>query len=394
MDKYPNIINNFYDNPSEITNKEEIQNILSHYKKEILEDNYILLITSTDIIKKLFIMFLFYYDVLLKESQKDRIHCGIDFEFDTGKDKQIALMQINFSVSNNNFIWIIDPKQYDQDKIIILNDKLLLNDKVYKVLHGSETMDIPYIYKFLLNNDKQKILKFTNKLIDTRFLCEYVRKSLVVNGKCSIYDAFLYFNTIDQTKYDALVKNNESMGPIQYVKWNIYKMNDKLIMYAVNDVLKLNTLAVDIFKKILVDTSTYVRTYYYIIKIIRFIMLERKGVTDIIEFCKDVTSPMNNKIINGIILLEHYNKIMDNCVLKEGDDKIYVNFIESNDYIRNMLKYLLKYVAFYVICKKYGVNINMDVNILYNKLNEIYFNKITNLLKIFENYIMDFYIEL
>lgn len=376
-------INEFYDNPKNITNKEETIEIINNYKKQLLENKYLLYIADNEITNKLFIMFLFYYDMLVNEiDNNNKIHCGIDFEFNNNK---IALMQINFVIENFRYIWIIDPTYYIGDKLDIINDKIFLNDRIYKVLHGSESLDIPYIYKYLLNNEKNKILKFTNKLIDTRFLCEYVRISLLVNGKCSIYDAMLYFGTINKNTYDELETNNKNMGPIYKIKWEINNLDDKIILYTINDVLNLNNLVNDIFKRILDVTPTYVRTYYYIMKIIRFVILERQHICDIINFIKNKVNKLNNNVSKfkdeQMTYDNIYHKIIDNCIINDDDDIIYISFIGYVDYIKKYYNYLLKYIVY---C---NFDNNLIVGDLYDVLKENGLDKIIDLLKLFDNHI-------
>ncbi len=36
------------------------------------------------------------------------------------------------------------------------------------------SLDIPYMYNVMFNGDKDTILKFTNNVIDTRFLCDSI----------------------------------------------------------------------------------------------------------------------------------------------------------------------------------------------------------------------------
>lgn len=356
------IITNFYNNPSITSLPNNMQLILNHYKHSIIEHDHLLFLTNTGITTKLFIPFLFYYETLINQyyDPKNKIHCGIDFEF---TKNNISLMQINFTISpSHKYIWIIDPRLYTKTDIQILNTKLLLNPKVYKILHGSESMDIPYIYTTLLQNDKKQILQFTSKFIDTRFLCEYVRESLNITGKCSIYDALLYFNTINQNQNQNLNTIHNSMGPIHHVSWSLHHIKDNTLKYAYYDVLYLNDLPKDIFKKILTNTPQYTRTYYYILKIIRFVMLERKKVTPILDFIKTNNKP----------LPQNYNSFISDCILNDNNEKIYVSFIISNDYIKifnNVLKYTTS---------------TNDLDPLYTLLEKNNFNKITTLLKLFK----------
>jgi hypothetical protein len=222
-------------------------------------------------------------------------------------------------------------------------------------------MDIPYIYNTLLNNNTDAIIEFTSKFIDTRFLCEYVRKSLNIHGKCSIYDALLYFNTINKTQHITLTNLNDQMGPIHKVNWSLHNPNAINIKYAYYDVLYLNDLPKDIFKKILLDTPQYTRTYYYILKIIRFVMLERKKITHVLDFIK--TPPSSPT----------YNKYIDNCILKENNNEIHITFILTNDYIK-IFGNVLKYVAS-----------TTNLEPLYTTLNK--YPKLIPLLKLFkQNY--------
>src|SRR5579885_545523 len=121
MDDNIKFIDNFYNNPFEITNKEYklIKKLLDKYKKEIIENKYFLYVAENDIIQKLFILFLFYINYYFKINKLKKIHSGCDFEFN---QRKIALMQLKIG----KYVWIINPSKYDRNKINILNEKLLL----------------------------------------------------------------------------------------------------------------------------------------------------------------------------------------------------------------------------------------------------------------------------
>ena len=399
MDKNKNIqsINNFYENPKNITNNNltDVEKLFDIYKKDIVENKYILLIGENETVRKLFIIFLFYFDLIIKNKSKKHYHVGIDFEFNEGI---VALMQLNFG----KYLWIIDPTKYDETKINIISKKLLLNDKIYKVLHGADSLDLPYVYSEIFKNDQDKILKFMKRFIDTRFLCEYVRNSKMENGKCSIYDAMLYFKTITQEKYDLLQKNNELMGPTQDVMWDVEKLSSFHIKYAFYDVLHLLTFLNDIYAKIIKETPELIRSYYYIMQIIRFVTLERKGVTNVLEMSKEIVNPLNNYLIKtekeNITLLNVYNNLMNKFIITDIDSdgkakgEIDINFIETLNYIKGAFNFLLKHVAYYVCKKKYKIyknkneimNDNISIENLYNELNKIKMYKIIKLLKLYE----------
>mgnify|MGYP001255427784 CR=1 FL=1 len=389
------IINNLFDNPKNINNNIiEIENLLNKYKKDIVENKYTLLIGDNEITIKLFIIFLFYYDLQIKNVNttiNKKFHVGIDLEFNLGK---IALMQLNFG----KYLWIIDPRKYDNTQIQIIINKLLLNEKIYKIFHGADSLDLPYIFSELLKNDQIKILKFMKKFIDTRFLCEYVRISKKEDGKCSIYDAMLYFGTITKNKYDELQKNNELMGPIQDVMWDINKLSSFHIKYAFYDVLHLLTFLNNIYKKIIYETPELVRTYYYIMEIIRFVILERKEITNVLNSSREIVNPLNNHLIKlkdgNSTLLNVYNDLIENFVIVDVNDKgtIDLNFIEKLNYVRGTFSFLLKHIVYYVCYTKYEVYKNKNeilsgdivIDKLYNELNKIKMYKIVKLLKLFE----------
>jgi len=396
MDKNIQFINDFYENPKNISDDDlpYIEKILDTYKREIVEDKYILFVGDNDNINKLFILFLFYNSHVVNNESSKKHHCGLDFEFNAGK---VALMQLNFG----KYIWVLDPKNYDKNKIEIINKKLLLNNKIYKVLHGADSLDLPYMFLELFGNDKSKILRFMKRFIDTRFLCEYVRSSKMEEGKCSIYDAMLYFGTITKEKYDELEKINETMGPIQDVMWSIKKLSSFHIKYAFYDVLHLLTFLNDIYKKIIKETPELVRSYYYVLQLIRFVILERKGVTGVLEISKAVVNPMNNYIIKtksgNVTLINTYNNLMEKfSVNDESDNKkgvVDFNFIEKLNYVKGTFSFLLKYTLYYICTKKYKVYKNKNeimteqvtLDKLYGELEKIKMYKIVKLLKLYEN---------
>ena len=100
---------------------------------------------------------------------------GIDFEFNT---KKVALMQILFEVHIKNKIikkyYIIYPPNLD----IILFDyfkyNIMSNIHILKILHGSESLDIPYIIEDFYNFELEPLINFFLTMIDTIYLFEYI----------------------------------------------------------------------------------------------------------------------------------------------------------------------------------------------------------------------------
>ena len=90
------IINNLFNNPKNINNNNttEIEYLFNKYKKDIVENKYVLLIGDNEVTIKLFIIFLFYYDLIIRNvntntntnmNKNKKFHVGIDLEFNLGK---------------------------------------------------------------------------------------------------------------------------------------------------------------------------------------------------------------------------------------------------------------------------------------------------------------------
>ncbi len=173
---------------------------------------------------------------------------GIDFEFNRDNKnganmRKIALCQINFIKNNKSDIFLFYPPNIKKD----LFKQLLLCD-CYKIFHGAESLDLPYLFDNIIEG-KDKI-NFCNKLVDTRYLCEYYNSTqstdIITNFKCKIYDLLLGMKVINKKKYDELMKNDKMMGNIWEIDIDITKdkfiKNKELIKYCVYDVVYLPQL--------------------------------------------------------------------------------------------------------------------------------------------------------
>jgi ribonuclease D len=254
----------------------------------------------------------------LKEFNKQKNICGIDFEFHNHK---VVLCQIALYYSDKINMFIISPKIFNYKQTNKLIKYLFCSSNLTKIMHGSESQDMPFILN-LLKNPKD-INKFIKNLIDTKFLCEYqkilnhsYKSDLPVdykNVKCSLYDALLFYKVINQGVYDNLEKDYKKLGPIQYVNWNINGLtNDSLkTKYAILDVFFLLDLYKNIKKEIEKDIKTN-------LSINRF-----------------------NNITRFVILSRHKQQIIDpdiNNLKLNNIDKFGKLAISQISYFRNILK--------------------------------------------------------
>jgi hypothetical protein len=189
-------------------------------------------------------------------SKSDRIHAALDFEFDQMQNKhilalgQLVLTYYERSSGHNSEQ---SPKQFKTSKAYLMDFRLfsrkdfskferdiLTNPKVLKILHGSESLDLPALRKIMSSDSEFK--KLLSQMADTRFLCEAHHILLEKRGtrlkKCSIYDALKDTDVISNEEYQKL-----SSIKINYHKrWKIKKLSQKQITYAVADVLFLHNL--------------------------------------------------------------------------------------------------------------------------------------------------------
>ncbi len=346
-------------------------------KKPRTKITYVITIADDEVKTKLFILYILNYHmesfVRAISGDKNKInskaHVGIDYEFN---NRIIALMQLNFETvsspdhETNSYIWISNPGEFDDKKNKILIDYLMLDPNIYRILHGPDSLDIPYMYSTMFKDDKDTIVKFTSKVIDTRFLCEYFRLSIDDGKKCSIYDALLYFETISKEKHKWLEDTHELMGPVQDVNWNIHKMSSFHVQYALYDVLYLKHFLFDIYERIQKKTPQNITPYRFVMPLIRFNYLERREVMNTMETAKEEINPLNNYLIKykgqNITLITIYNQVIENMKIPycPDDNYIDIDFIFLVTYVKKSLSVLLKKIIYHIILENYTVYKNKN----------------------------------
>ena len=80
----------------------------------------------------------------LVSNNKDRSYVGIDYEF---RNREIALMQINFESKETRYICIVNPGKFDELQMKYLIE-LMINMKIVKIFHGADSLDIPICLTF------------------------------------------------------------------------------------------------------------------------------------------------------------------------------------------------------------------------------------------------------
>lgn len=303
-------------------------------------------------------------------------YLGIDFEY---TNRQIKMCQMNFEHNHSlsSIMMIVSPTDLGD---IIMNDFIYLimcNKYIRKILHGSDSLDIPYIYEQMLKQDVTKIIKFTRAVIDTRFLCEYYKlsRSMASDNKCSIYDAVLYFNVITEEKHNQLDKLvNEDMPHYTDNMWNIYKLSKAQILYAQYDVIYLKyfyykivftateSVETDDEKKNVMDLYRHV-----LFELTQFVYLQRREIVFLMEKCKELVNPVNNYMVyskTGVYkLIDVFNKILPGIVTH--DPYVEIDKLLTVTYYKTLVLTLIKYIIYTNLVNKYKVH--KDKNNIYNE---------------------------
>jgi hypothetical protein len=309
---------------------------------------------NTDTLTKLFLLYTIFY--LLDSNHYDKkFMIGIDFEF---TEHKIALIQFSFyPLRKYNALFIIAPPIMKAEHLDLLI-KTVFTSPIYRITHGSDSLDLPYVFEDLFSGDSQKKIDFTSHHVDTRFLCEFYKKSIdYPDHKCSIYDALLYFNVITQKKYDELNKNNEVMGPSQDVNWDIKKMSSYHLKYASCDVLFLKDFIRNLFLKSKENKDLH-KQIKYIAQINRMVIFEKHGISDITTNTKTLLDPINNYFTyfknNKRTLISIYNDVIKDIVISDLNLKA-SKLLEINWY-KTPLTLLFKRAIYSILTNYYSVH--------------------------------------
>jgi hypothetical protein len=233
------------------------------------------------------------------KSSNQKYYLGIDFEFNkVGKtNRDIALMQINLESDDtqDSYVIILYPPEFQDASLQILKN-LLSEPKIIKILHGAESLDIPYMFSQLLISSNL-INGLCENFYDTKFLCDYAHIVEKKKASCSIYHLLIENNVITQKKFNELEGIELITGPIYTITIDIHSMSNDILRYSLYDVLYLP----DLIKK-------------YISKGIVYEKIIPETTILMYKYRRDVESEFSNleKIIvrlNNNFIYDHNNEI-------------------------------------------------------------------------------------
>lgn len=321
-----------------------------------------------------------------KKNTNEKHYLGLDFEFNkiSKSYRDIALMQINLENDGNiGYIFIFNPSKLKSNNIKILI-KLLITKHIIKILHGSESLDIPYLFNQLLVTE-ENINKFNNNFYDTKFICEFINIKNKSKISCSIYELLLNNKIISNKQIDKLNDMETLMGPIYLINIDIYNLNDNVFNYALYDVLYLPEL----IKKLFSLENNIV--FKLISELLGFINIYKRNIDDKFIKLEAIINDMNNyyfyvdkiKYKLNEVWLDYYNMITNNY---------YIDLCTNINYFKHFFKIITKYIVYSNICKIIKIKKNKTDYININNFDSYWdlFNKYPTLYNLFDeiNYIL------
>lgn len=255
-------------------------------------------------------------------------YVGIDYEY-TNKQIQLAQMNFEHQFINTSFIMIVAPPELEPLVTEQLIETIYCNPRIRKILHGSDSLDIPYLYNQLLGGDTKKIISFMSAMMDSRLLCEYYKNNLndPSNNKCAIYDpetsrsAVYYFGLVSEEQQERLRIMFDELPPHDVVVWNVHRMPSSQVRYAQYDVFYLKYFCYRITAvaaKGIEDANEFKAISNLYMEIIpeltRFTYLENNKVTNLRLKCKEEVDPCNNYFIKKdgriVKMIDIYNALL------------------------------------------------------------------------------------
>lgn len=358
---------------------EELSKLTLHGKDHSLTNQETFFVNVCDNLDNI-ILFLcwcaIYYNISKTRTEN---YVGIDYEFN---ERKIALAQLCFFYKENkNYVWVIDPREFNSAQTDLFIKYLYTNKHIYKILHGADSLDTPYMFTELFKNDYPTIFKYCRNFVDTRFLCEFIKiDTKQESKKCSIYDALLYFKVLSKEKYDYLMTNHEHMDPIYKLQWNILHLKSFQLEYAVYDVFYLKDFLIQMMK-------TASLSIQIVPELTRFVFLEKYEIINLTKELKPIVDKMNiyriksnkpNKYLDST-LVTTYNKLSTDLSVTINEYSVDLNTLIQINYFKTPLTIILKYFLYSYLVTHFNVLVNsslryqtkMDTTNIYNTFDSL-----------------------
>lgn len=306
----------------------------------------------------------------------NRFYIGIDFEYTGGKYIKLYQMNYDHKVAKQKFIFILNPLDLEDYMINHFIDMIICNGSIKKILHGTDSLDLPYIYTDLLKNDSDKIIRFTKSMIDTRFFCEYYKLNKGGSGddaRCNIYNddkrksGVYNFDLITEAKQNELAEMLYSLPPERM--WNLRTMTKTELLYAAYDCLFLKYFYYKIISFAIADETTDEAikgvTFLYrnvLFELCQFLILESKKITGLVSKCKEDIDPVHNFMVKSnqishdkqLKMLDVYQSVSQGISL--ASPRVQIDSLLKVTYFKTPMVILLKKITYSILsnrCKIY-----------------------------------------
>jgi len=308
--------------------------LILHGNKEFYPglNNKTYYVLKVDTEKKIKWMSNFFTDFINKAKTNNKKHyLGIDFEFNRVRKthRNVALMQINLEVDDdiNGYIMVLYPPELPKNDLNLLI-KLVSEPLIIKILHGAESLDIPYMFDQLLNSNQKLINGLCTNFYDTKYLCDYMHISEKIKKSCSIYYLLTENKIITEKKIIELESIEERTGPLYLINIDIHNLSTDIFNYSLYDVLFLPELIKKYIKKGIIYEKIIPQITCASYK------FKRDIETEFYELEKIVST------FNNYFILESTNKINLNLIWEFYYYSIGNNYIFHIKEISNLKKFI------------------------------------------------------
>jgi len=311
-----------------------------------------------------------------------KFYLGMDFEYNRVRKTQrdIALFQINLEndIDNEGYIFVFYPPELNKSDCKILID-LICHPKMIKIIHGGESLDIPYLFDQLINDEKN-IHNFCKNLYDTKYLCEYYHLDVnSQNKKCSIYYLLEEQNIITSKQFHDLESIEEKTGPIYLIDIKIHKINFDVFRYSLYDVLFL----ADLIKKFLGKSKIYTELIPEISQIVFQYKRKIKSVNLDFNELKENINKFNIRFIEEDQKNIQLNNFYEYYYLTLYDKSDLWDKIKKITYFREFFEIIFKYVIYCSISERHTIYINKsNISEKFKNYNFSYYKNLNKLIDI------------
>jgi len=225
--------------------------------------------------------------------------CAFDMEFNQKNKKHVLyLFQVGLFFPDCIELLFIDINTLSSSTEQLLKE-ILIRPDVTKIGHGTDSLDLPTIHKFL--NDDILCLSFINSLYDTRMICEYIN-TYINEKKCNVYHCLEKYSVIDNDHLEYLKSVELDNHYFWFRQVTLHTMKDTLIDYAIYDTIYLSTLLSKMKKYIKHNNLNF----NLIVEITRFSYNVKENLIENVNF-----NDMNIWLYNGVQLKSSFDQYYD-----------------------------------------------------------------------------------